>query len=93
MRPIDADRLMDALYDNEFQTLCPLDEVSGVIDAAPTLDVQPVRRGEWKYESTFVDDVRGPRFVEIARCNLCGGAGANTTFCPNCGADMRGVSE
>lgn len=42
MRPIDADRLMDALYDNKFQTLCPLDEVAGVVDAAPTLDVQPV---------------------------------------------------
>lgn len=44
MRLIDADKLVDALYDNEFATLCPLDEVSGVIDEAPTADVAPVVR-------------------------------------------------
>ena len=31
MRLIDADKLVDMLYDNEFAVLCPLDEVSGVI--------------------------------------------------------------
>lgn len=44
MRLIDADKLVDALYDNEFATLCPLDEVSGVIDEAPTVDAVPVTR-------------------------------------------------
>lgn len=44
MRLIDADKLVDALYDNEFATLCPLDEVSGVIDEAPTVDAVPVVR-------------------------------------------------
>ena len=39
MRLIDADRLVDMLYDNEFATLCPLDEVSGVVDSCPTVDV------------------------------------------------------
>ena len=38
MRPIDADKLVDMLYDNEFAVLCPLDEVSGVVDACPTVD-------------------------------------------------------
>lgn len=87
MRPIDADRLMDALYDNEFQTLCPLDEVSGVIDAAPTLDVQPVRRGEW------VDN--GIPESMLSACSVCGfPCGAYTfNFCPNCGADMRGTTN
>jgi hypothetical protein len=28
MRMIDADKLVDMLYDNEFAVLCPLDEVS-----------------------------------------------------------------
>ena len=41
MRLIDADKLVDMLYDNEFAVLCPLDEVSGVIDACPTVDVMP----------------------------------------------------
>lgn len=43
-RTIDADKLVDMLYDNEFASLCPLDEVSGVIDACPTVDAVPVVR-------------------------------------------------
>ena len=44
MRLIDADKLVDMLYDNEFASLCPLDEVSGVIDACPTVDAEVVVR-------------------------------------------------
>lgn len=44
MRLVDADKLVDMLYDNEFAALCPLDEVSGVIDACPTVDAVPVVR-------------------------------------------------
>ena len=46
MRLIDADKLVDMLYDNEFASLCPLDEVSGVVDACPTVDAVPVVRCE-----------------------------------------------
>lgn len=42
MRLIDADKLVDRLYDNEFAMLCPLDEVSGVVDACPTVDAEVV---------------------------------------------------
>ena len=44
MRTIDADKLVDMLYDNEFAVFCPLDEVSGVVDACPTVDAVPVVR-------------------------------------------------
>lgn len=44
MRTIDADKLVDMLYDNEFAVLCPLDEVCGVVDACPTVDAVPVVR-------------------------------------------------
>lgn len=44
MRLIDADKLCDMLYDNEFAMLCPLDEVSGVVDACPTVDAVVVTR-------------------------------------------------
>lgn len=44
MRLIDADRLLDMLYDNEYTMLCPLDEVSGVVDACQTVDAVPVVR-------------------------------------------------
>lgn len=43
-RYIDADKLLDALYEHEFTILCPLDEVSNVIDAEPTADVEEVVR-------------------------------------------------
>lgn len=42
MRVIDADKLVDMLYDNEFAALCPLDEVSGIVDACPTVDAEVV---------------------------------------------------
>lgn len=44
MRLIDADRLVDMLYDNEYTMLCPLDEVSGVVDACQTVDAIPIIR-------------------------------------------------
>lgn len=44
MRLIDADKLIDMLYDNDYATLCPLDEVSGVVDACPTVDAVVVTR-------------------------------------------------
>lgn len=44
MRLIDADRLVDMLYDNEYTILCPLDEVSGVVDACQTVDAIPIIR-------------------------------------------------
>ena len=44
MRLFDAEKLVDMLYDNEFAVLCPLDEVSGVVDACPTVDAVPVVR-------------------------------------------------
>lgn len=44
MRTIDADKLVDMLYDNEFAVLCPLNEVSGVVDACPIVDAVVVMR-------------------------------------------------
>lgn len=57
MRTIDADKLVDMLYDNEFAALCPLDEVCGVIDACPTVDAVPVVRCKDCYQSVVIGDV------------------------------------
>lgn len=84
MRPIDADALLDALYDNEFQTFCPLDEVCGVIDAAPTLDCEPVRHGEWIMKS---DD---NSFGVCSCCNRSDHIDPLATHCRYCGAKMDG---
>ena len=94
IRAIDANALFDALYDNEFQTFCPLDEVSDVIDAAPTLDYEPVRHGEWAEETMWIGS-----FGQIrTTCSVCGttypdrpgsrGDGKGGKFCGECGAKM-----
>lgn len=44
MRLIDADRLVDMLYDNEYIMLCQFDEVSGVVDACQTVYAVPIIR-------------------------------------------------
>lgn len=64
-----------------------IDGLCEYIDSRPTLDVQPVRRGEW------VDN--GIPESMLSACSVCGfPCGAYTfNFCPNCGADMRGETH
>ena len=56
--------------------------VPAVFDTAPTADVRPVVRGEWKNTGG-----------DVWKCSACGygimpwNAGVN--FCPNCGAVME----
>lgn len=60
MRTIDADKLVDMLYDNEFAVLCPLDEVSGVVDACPTVDAAIVTRCKDCTHCVRTTDINGP---------------------------------
>lgn len=57
MRLIDGEKLVDMLYDNEFASLCPLDEVSGVVDACPTVDAEVVVRCKDCYQSVVIGNV------------------------------------
>lgn len=97
-RPIDANALFDALYDNEFQTFCPLDEVSDVIAAAPTLDYAPVRHGEWipVDEETPCDEwdctACGERKTFVYRMDY-DEMKEFYRYCPNCGAKMDGGKQ
>ena len=91
MRMIDADKLVDMLYDNEFAVLCPLDEVSGVVDACPTVDAVPVVHG--CFEPCF--DENGNWRQGFAKCSNCGKEYYAQVinhfgYCPNCGAKMDG---
>lgn len=81
MRLIDADALMDAMRDEEFQTFVPLDEVDSVIDNAPTIEAEPVRHGKWTI------------YKECSECCELALYNANEEFvlskyCPHCGAKM-----
>lgn len=54
----------------------------------PTADVIERKRGEWekKWHSFFKQ--------ELHCCSICGFfTGFRTTYCPNCGADMRKETE
>lgn len=69
MRLIDADKLVDMLYDNEFATLCPLDEVSGVVDACPSVDavvVTQCKDCKWSSRMKYVDSL-----LFCRNTNLC----------------------
>lgn len=91
MRTIDADKLVDMLYDNEFAVLCPLDEVSGVVDACPTVNAVPVVHG--CFEPCF--DENGNWRQGFAKCSNCGKKYYAQVinhfgYCPNCGAKING---
>lgn len=79
MRTIDADKLVDMLYDNEFAVLCPLDEVSGVVDACPTVDAVVVTRCKDCKHRIYKD--MGEEIGEIGGCGLFNCAMPNEGFC------------
>lgn len=81
---ISRSALVDALYETEFQTHVPLDEVDTVIDSMPAVDAEPVRHGMW--ESVTVSSGR-----DSWKCSECGrrarGKRKNLPYC-HCGAKM-----
>lgn len=87
-RYIDADILLDKLYDHEFITLCPLDEVSDVIDYCPTVDAEPVRHAK-------IITVTDRHHMMHQRCSGCDEElewKEYPNYCKNCGAKMdKGV--
>lgn len=60
----------------------------------PAADVRPVKRGQW---------VESKSIMDVIYCSECGfrtiygampdGLGRNYSYCPNCGADMREVTD
>lgn len=62
-----------------------------IIATVPTADVQPVKRGYWKFDGGVI------------QCNNCNFTLNENSFgrvvkkffkfCPNCGADMRGEKD
>ena len=54
------------------------------VEELPAADVVPVKRGEW-----IIDHAHGG----IDNCSICGewcGGGGCSSYCPNCGAKMKG---
>ena len=73
----------DEVYDRMNCAFGVFVEAKLTLDAMPTIDAVPVVHGYWIYEQ------RG-RWI-YAKCNLCGKVqDVRSSYCPNCGAKMRG---
>ena len=62
------------------------------LDDAPTIDVLPVRHGEWIKRREFVEDTQFDGF----RCSICNwwkGDFEKYMYCPKCGARMDGEED
>jgi hypothetical protein len=81
MRTIDADKLVDMLYDNEFAVLCPLDEVSGVVDACPTVDAVIVTRCKDCKHKGWVQEPCHGKSVDYCKVWDCTLRNLESTFC------------
>lgn len=102
MRAIDADFVQDALTKTITEILSKsqnestqyvamgLASIKTIIDIAPTLDVAPVKHGEW-----ILRHVGAGHYWECSVCNKnpCIYVTKDTKFCPNCGAQMDAGQE
>ena len=63
-------------------------EVLGMIYEMPAADVAPARNGRWGVEV-------GMNFFKERNCPVCKKRIESNfwNFCPNCGADMRGIND
>ena len=65
--------------------------IRGEVRAIPSADVVEVKRGKWIYETAYPDS-------DVCNCSICDqimqtAKGVRMNFCPNCGADMRGIKD
>lgn len=97
MRAIDADAAGRELKtaalkrENFPQTgIVLVDEIVRYLDTCPTLDVAPVKHGEW-----ILRHVGAGHYWECSVCNKnpCIYVTKDTKFCPNCGAQMDAGQE
>jgi hypothetical protein len=90
-RLIDANALLDAMRDEEFQTFVPLDEIDSVIDKAHTIDAEPVVHSSWDYRAYRSDariTVSGDAVCRKCHASFFRVIGYWFKYCPNCGAKM-----
>lgn len=90
MRLIDADALKKVfhaewddvlVWDESGETTA--DEFCNLVDAAPTIEAEPVKRGKW-----FYDEIADEYLV--FRCSACDiPSTLDTPYCPWCGAKMN----
>lgn len=98
MRLIDADAIPWEGFPNDFGEYHEDYVEKRVVDKMPTIEARPVVRGEW---FSLTDCANAGVYCSVchkkvwkedyAWCNRKNRLRSN--FCPNCGADMRGVEN
>ena len=89
MRLIDSTKLIDAVpvveKKKKISLIGAVADMVMLISEQPVIEADPVRHGRW-----LVDSRTGMSF-----CSECldYAVEADTNYCPNCGADMRGDSD
>lgn len=109
MRLIDADALREVMYHEAFEKDTDMQRwdsgcwirykmFENAIDAAPTIEADPVKHGHWEEKTVINCNVDE---WQSARCSSCGRYHttpylyyfANFDYCPSCGAKMDEGSE
>ena len=65
---------------------CWVDDTLDYIDSEQAADVAPVRHGRWLHHTMICGHIH-------AECSECRKVRIIDNFCPNCGADMRGIND
>ena len=105
MRLIDADKLSNVIALREYNIrrnkiqyahaesiLWALDVAWKEIEAAPTIEAEPVRHGKWIKK--FIESAEwnwDELYYECSECTLL--SKTVSEFCPHCGAEMDGVAN
>ena len=92
---IDREAIRDALYDADAITMNGVK----ILNQFPSSDVEPVKRGRWIYNAESgecVCSACGENALSFRKDTLYGVdlyETCLTDYCPNCGADMRGIND
>ena len=78
----------NAVYGSDREAFDNWEEILDEIEAIPSADVAPVRHARWGVEV-------GMNFFKERNCPVCKKRIESNfwNFCPNCGADMRGIND
>jgi hypothetical protein len=76
-------------YHSDFgRSMADLTSLREVVEDTPTADVVEVKHGEWEEQRTIFMDNEITLGFRCTACDLT--SSAQSLYCPNCGADMRG---
>ena len=98
VRLIDANALMNSMCCLDGETQCDAEDCirykeRKYIEAAPTIEAEPIRHGRWIVHTTW-NRMFGLIHSECSECKFDrNGDLSSWKFCPNCGARMDGGSE